>query len=62
MARIIDFYSRRELQPPPAPEQKKCCARCGADAWTILQCGRICCADCEETCSFNINFKGETTQ
>ena len=62
MAQVIDFYSRRELCPAPAPEKKMCCTRCGADVWTILKGGQVCCADCDETCPFHINFTRETTQ
>jgi len=62
MAQVIDFWSRREIIPPSASDQKMCCTRCGADVWTILTGGRACCADCEETCPFNINFTRENTQ
>lgn len=61
MAKIIDFRTRRESERPPAPGLKMCCTRCGADAWTILKDGQVCCADCDETCPFHIDFKKEET-
>jgi hypothetical protein len=62
MAQVIDFWSRREIVAPPSSEQKMCCARCGADVWTILACGQICCADCEEASPCQINFNCEKKQ
>jgi hypothetical protein len=62
MAKIIDFYTKREFAPPPPPEFKLCCKRCGADAFTILADGKVCCADCDETCPYHIDFKQETIQ
>jgi len=62
MTQAIDFRTRREAQPPATPDLKMCCTRCGADVWTILQCGQVCCSDCEETCPCNINFTREALQ
>jgi len=62
MAKIIDFRTRREVAPPPPRDMKMVCTRCGADEWTILIGGRVCCADCEESCPFCVNFKQETLQ
>ncbi len=64
MAQIIDFRTRREVQTqtPASPDPKMCCTRCGAEVWTILQGGQICCSDCEESCPFRINFTREALQ
>ena len=63
MAQIIEFPVRRDPLPPPASlELKMCCARCGAEAWTIFQGGQVCCSDCEETCPYRINFNCEALQ
>lgn len=62
MAQVIDFRTRREVQPPASPDRKMCCTRCGADVWTILQGGQVCCSDCEETCPYRINLTHEGLQ
>jgi hypothetical protein len=62
MAQVIDFWTKRPLNTPPVSEQKMCCTRCGADVWTILAGGQVCCADCEETCPFRITSQPRTEQ
>ncbi len=62
MAQVIDFWNRREPIVAPAPDLKMCCTRCGANVWTILTGGQVCCADCDETCPFHINFTSENKQ
>lgn len=62
MAQVIDFRSVREIGLSPTQNQKLSCARCGADTWTILTGGQVCCADCEEACPLHINFTNENKQ
>ena len=62
MAQVLDFRSVREIGSSPTANQKMSCARCGADTWTILTGGQVCCADCDEPCPFHINFTSENKQ
>ena len=62
MAQVIDFWSRQEIVPSPSSDRKMCCTRCGADVWTILTGGQVCCADCEETCPFRITTNTRPAQ
>lgn len=62
MAQVIDFRTVREIGSSPTANQKMSCARCGADTWTILTGGQVCCADCDETCPFYINFTSKNKQ
>ena len=62
MAQVIEVPVRREIAQPVSSAPKMCCARCGADAWTIFQGGQVCCGDCEETCPYRINFTCEALQ
>ena len=52
MGQVIDFWTARELQSPPA-QAIFCCRRCGADVWNILSNGTIRCADCEQECTLH---------
>lgn len=57
MAHIIEF--RTAQSRPPAALANKCCSRCGADVWHLRENGEICCADCDEVCTWQLQLKNE---